>query len=768
MRTPGEVQLPPEKIVDVCINGRTVHVNVMQPMQVRFVEDSSLPSSKRSDAVFARYRGTRNAVTLPKRGVRVLQRVAGTTFVCPKDYVKFKMKTSEELDALVEYEVDEEDIEWLRLFNKEMKNEEFLTEETFEKVIDRLEKESFFQCSKGAMGFYNHSVDQDAECCICNDGEVSNVNQIIFCDMCNIPVHQDCYGVPYIPEGIWLCRKCQLSPSSPVECVLCPSSHGAFKQTVDGRWAHVVCATWLNEVHFANNVFLEPIDGVEESLRIRRRLRCIVCKQKRGACLQCSKKSCTRSFHVTCARTAGLEMRTVTINKPNSECDFKYLASCHYHSSAFKREVSSGSDVAKMKRKMDELMKKAREKLQARSHEAPPFSLPTVSSQTLSNIRYEVGISETTMQHVQKYWEQKRSARCGVPLIRRLMVPTKSFQNHKSQRVEGSSENDTVEETNENAFSVIRNWLERTRLLCELVKKREKLKLEYVRYTHCASMVNRYTKPLHSVMSDVLDSITSKDYSNVFANPVTDKEVPGYSTIIKNPMDLSTMRKKLARGEYKKLSNIKDDFVLMMHNCSTFNRHNQWFWKYGHRLNRIGLKYFKAAERNLVHFFVFNGRLLIIKLLKTPETLTAISNIALTRNERSCVCDDQPTTSAKSPKSDTDTPVENDRRFEVSVNGRRGWKRTPMGLSNSLPLKRVKNSGSDFSVEIGYDFQHNDIVWVECEGKRQIGRVVDLRMKVSNIYVLMDNDPVDDMIKERPKDYSQHTLVYFFGKQNSW
>lgn len=43
------------------------------------------------------------------------------------------------------------------------------------------------------------------------------------------------------------------------------------------------------KVHFANNVFLEPIDGVEESLRIRRRLRCIVCKQKRGACLQCSK-----------------------------------------------------------------------------------------------------------------------------------------------------------------------------------------------------------------------------------------------------------------------------------------------------------------------------------------------------------------------------------------------------------------------------------------------------------------------------------------------
>lgn len=83
----------------------------------------------------------------------------------------------------------------------------------------------------------------------------------------------------------------------------------------------------------------------------------------------------------------------------------------------------------------------------------------------------------------------------------------------------------------------------------------------------------------------------------MFTQPVSEEEVPGYHAIIKHPMDFQTMGVKLRRGEYKRIADVKADFMLIMENCASFNRENEQFLTYGHRIRRIGQSVIKAAER---------------------------------------------------------------------------------------------------------------------------------------------------------------------------
>ena len=49
--------------------------------------------------------------------------------------------------------------------------------------------------------FASREGDEDALCAICCSGRSVDPNLIVFCERCDIAVHQQCYGVVEIPEG---------------------------------------------------------------------------------------------------------------------------------------------------------------------------------------------------------------------------------------------------------------------------------------------------------------------------------------------------------------------------------------------------------------------------------------------------------------------------------------------------------------------------------------------------------------------------------------
>lgn len=234
-----------------------------------------------------------------------------------------------EVKRRVQYDMDEQDALYLAWRNKQPKNHAVIVPEVFEIVMSVLEQEWHnLELQMGGIGSTEQELTLDESfdkygsddgvggagsiseqrCAVCNDSECDNANAIVFCDGCNIAVHQECYGIAFIPEGQWFCRRCMLSRGRTVECTFCASHTGAFKQLDNGLWSHVVCALWIHEVYFANPIYMEPIEGISMIPRTRWKLVCYICKQRTGACIQCTNRNCFQAYHVTCGKRAGLYM----------------------------------------------------------------------------------------------------------------------------------------------------------------------------------------------------------------------------------------------------------------------------------------------------------------------------------------------------------------------------------------------------------------------------------------------------------------------------
>ncbi|PVD24392.1 hypothetical protein C0Q70_14874 [Pomacea canaliculata] len=637
-RSPGRESLSyadSQRLVEISLEGRLHRIDIYEPLEIISQDeiDNQDNTEKEEKAEKSPQKSTRGAengkangkangkvrkeniattnqpIKLPEAQVKVLDDYIKPNGIPPRpsSYYRYIEKSLDELDEEVEYDMDEEDHAWLEIVNDKRCTEGVtsISQEVFETLMDRFEKEAFFQSQTSGKD-QGPSIDEDAVCSICMDGECQNSNVILFCDMCNLAVHQECYGVPYIPEGQWLCRRCLQSPSRAVDCCLCPNKGGAFKQTDDGRWSHVVCALWVPEVGFANTVFLEPIDSLERIPPARKKLTCYICKQRgSGACIQCHKTNCYTAFHVTCAQQAGLFMKIEAIKEPGPSgvaAGVRKTAFCDVHTPANSdwtpmladddsptNSISAKEAKAKSRIKM----RKARKILAEKRNAVPVVSIPIIPQQRLTKIAAMVSIPKRDqfLKRLLSYWTLKRQSRFGVPLLRRLQS---NHMTRNRDHMKNDKQSNALREQLK-YWQRLRQDLEKARLLVELIRKREKLKREQLRLHQMA--LELQLQPFTLLLRQTLDQLQEKDTESIFAEPVSLEEVPDYLDYIKTPMDFSSMRAKVDGHEYRSLDDFHDDFELIVNNCITYNSKDTMFYKAALKLKEQGGTIIRAAKK---------------------------------------------------------------------------------------------------------------------------------------------------------------------------
>lgn len=96
--------------------------------------------------------------------------------------------------------------------------------------------------------------------------------------------------------------------------------------------------------------------------------------------------------------------------------------------------------------------------------------------------------------------------------------------------------------------------------------------------------------PLQEALNQLMRQLQRKDPSAFFSFPVTDFIAPGYSMIIKNPMDFSTIREKIRNHEYQSIEELKDNFKQICHNAMIYNKPETIYHKAAKKLLNSGMK----------------------------------------------------------------------------------------------------------------------------------------------------------------------------------
>ncbi|KAJ8336219.1 hypothetical protein SKAU_G00395620 [Synaphobranchus kaupii] len=441
--------------------------------------------------------------SIPQPVVRTLaERGKAVTFTKPKKLIRLPGSEPPVLgyvdictlaDSMCRYDLNEVDVAWLELVNEEFREMgmQMLDEITMERVLEEFERRCYDNMNHAMETEEGLGIeyDEDVVCDVCQSPHGEDGNEMVFCDKCNICVHQACYGILKVPEGSWLCRICALGVVP--KCLLCPKHGGAMKPTRSAtKWVHVSCALWIPEVSIGNPEKMEPIMNISHIPSNRWALLCCLCKEKIGACIQCSAKNCRTAFHVTCGLHRNLEMNTIL-----TEADeVKFKAFCPKHT--VREDIGSRPGEKQEEEEEEEGRSRggdgdegAQDSPPRRSPAPPSPAVPGVGLReaqelsqrklklqqlsdeffklvTVAEVSCQLQLPEETVDFLFQYWKLKRRANFSRPLL----TPRRDEEDDLAKR-----EQDVLLRRLK-LFTHLRQDLERVRNLTYMVTRREKMK----------------------------------------------------------------------------------------------------------------------------------------------------------------------------------------------------------------------------------------------------------------------------------------------------
>ncbi|KAI9315007.1 hypothetical protein BX666DRAFT_1965766 [Dichotomocladium elegans] len=113
-----------------------------------------------------------------------------------------------------------------------------------------------------------------------------------------------------------------------------------------------------------------------------------------------------------------------------------------------------------------------------------------------------------------------------------------------------------------------------------------------------------HEKSVFGKCASILSTVMENPHAFEFLRPVDPikQGIPHYFNVIKEPMDLGTIKAKMASGQYKDQHQFDSDMRLMLNNCYRFNPPGSYVYNEGKQIEKVYMKEWRAffAEKRKV------------------------------------------------------------------------------------------------------------------------------------------------------------------------